>query len=143
ASAFRRIGQEFTDEHLKKALHRLSQKSIEDVLAAVGRGELPINDVVRAALPDADIAKIASGRRKPGRPHSSSHSDDGWFNIAKGIGLKFRWPGSSGKDKQSVQQQGLPIRGVRNDVPVSFEEGGAVPGDRIVGVLTDGEGIRI
>jgi guanosine-3',5'-bis(diphosphate) 3'-pyrophosphohydrolase len=32
---------------------------------------------------------------------------------------------------------------VRNDVPVSFEEGGAVPGDRIVGVLTEGEGIRI
>src|SRR5262249_17073507 len=40
-------------------------------------------------------------------------------------------------------QQGLPIRGLRNDVPVSFEEGGAVPGDRIVGVLTEGEGIRI
>ena len=28
-------------------------------------------------------------------------------------------------------------------MPVSFEEGGAVPGDRIVGVLTEGEGIRI
>ena len=37
----------------------------------------------------------------------------------------------------------LPIRGVKNDVPVTFEEGGAVPGDRIVGVLSDGEGIRI
>jgi GTP diphosphokinase / guanosine-3',5'-bis(diphosphate) 3'-diphosphatase len=142
ASAFRRIGQEFTDDHLKKALHRLSQKSIEDVLAGVGRGELPITDVVRAAVPDADMAKVAPTQRKPGRSHNS-HSDDGWFNITKGIGLKFRWPGSSGKDKQAAQQQGLPIRGVRNDVPVSFEEGGAVPGDRIVGVLTEGEGIRI
>ena len=28
-------------------------------------------------------------------------------------------------------------------MPVKFEEGGAVPGDRIVGVLTTGEGIRI
>jgi GTP pyrophosphokinase len=28
-------------------------------------------------------------------------------------------------------------------MPVLFEEGGAVPGDRIVGVLTPGEGIRI
>jgi len=37
----------------------------------------------------------------------------------------------------------LPIRGLRNDVPVQFEEGGAVPGDRIVGVLSDGGGIRI
>jgi (p)ppGpp synthase/HD superfamily hydrolase len=58
------------------------------------------------------------------------------------IGLKFRWPGSgAAKDKHA--QQGLPIRGLRNDVPVSFEEGGAVPGDRIDGVLTEGEGIRI
>jgi GTP pyrophosphokinase len=28
-------------------------------------------------------------------------------------------------------------------MPVTFEEGGAVPGDRIVGVMTPGEGIRI
>jgi GTP pyrophosphokinase len=32
---------------------------------------------------------------------------------------------------------------LKNDVPVRFEDGGAVPGDRIVGVLTAGEGIRI
>ena len=36
-----------------------------------------------------------------------------------------------------------PSAGMRNDVPVKFEDGGAVPGDRIVGVLTPGEGIRI
>ena len=29
------------------------------------------------------------------------------------------------------------------DLPVLFEPGGAVPGDRIIGVLTPGEGIRI
>ena len=32
---------------------------------------------------------------------------------------------------------------MKNDVPVTFEEGGAVPGDRIVGVLVPGEGIRV
>jgi guanosine-3',5'-bis(diphosphate) 3'-pyrophosphohydrolase len=32
---------------------------------------------------------------------------------------------------------------VRSDMPVTFEEGGAVPGDRIVGIMTPGEGIRI
>jgi GTP pyrophosphokinase len=37
----------------------------------------------------------------------------------------------------------LPIRGLRSDLPVQFEEGGAVPGDRIVGVLSAGGGIRI
>jgi len=140
-SAFARAGQEYSDEKLKRGLHRLTQKSIEDVFAAVGRGELPVNDVLRAAVPEADIAAQTTSRRRLRRQRGQA--EDGWFNIAKVIGLKFRWPGSgAGKDKQA-QQQALPIRGVRNDVPVSFEEGGAVPGDRIVGVLTDGEGIRI
>ena len=37
----------------------------------------------------------------------------------------------------------LVHRMLKNDVPVSFEPGGAVPGDRVVGVLMPGEGIRI
>ena len=139
-SAFRRVGQDYADDKVKKSLHRLTQKSIDEVLAAVGRGELPANDVLRAAVPESELAKHMAPRRKPGVQRSQT--EDGWFNIAKGMGLKFRWPGSGGKDKQT-QQQVLPIRGVRNDVPVSFEDGGALPGDRIVGVLTEGEGIRI
>ncbi len=38
----------------------------------------------------------------------------------------------------------VPIRGINSDLPVSFApDGGAVPGDRIVGILTPGEGITI
>ena len=37
----------------------------------------------------------------------------------------------------------MPIRGVSKDGPVTYEEGGAVPGDRIVGVLMPEGGIRI
>ncbi len=140
-SGFRRVGQEFTDDKLKKSLHRLTQKSIEDVFAAVGRSELPINDVLRAVVPAMELAKQADARPRPSR-RPRGQGEDGWFAIAKGMGLKFRWPGSGAKDRQ-VQQQMLPIRGVRSDVPVVFEDGGAVPGDRIVGVLTDGEGIRV
>ena len=57
------------------------------------------------------------------------------------MGLKFRVAGEQGAASQ--RSGGVPIRGWRSDVPVTFEEGGAVPGDRIVGVLTPGEGIRI
>lgn len=32
---------------------------------------------------------------------------------------------------------------MRSDMPVVFEEGGAVPGDRIVGILTPSDGIHI
>ena len=38
----------------------------------------------------------------------------------------------------------IPIRGINSDLPVRFApDGGAVPGDRIVGILTPGEGITI
>jgi len=38
----------------------------------------------------------------------------------------------------------LPIRGINSDLPVRFAaNGGAVPGDRIVGIVTPGEGITI
>ena len=38
----------------------------------------------------------------------------------------------------------IPIRGMNTDLPVRFApNGGAVPGDRIVGILTPGEGITI
>ena len=38
----------------------------------------------------------------------------------------------------------IPVRGINSDLPVRFApNGGAVPGDRIVGILTPGEGITI
>ena len=38
----------------------------------------------------------------------------------------------------------IPIRGINSDLPVRFApDGGAVPGDRIVGIMTPGEGITI
>jgi (p)ppGpp synthase/HD superfamily hydrolase len=40
--------------------------------------------------------------------------------------------------------QAIPIRGINGDLPVRFApNGGAVPGDRIVGILSPGEGITI
>jgi GTP pyrophosphokinase len=37
----------------------------------------------------------------------------------------------------------LPIRGLQGDLPVTFAPNGAVPGDRIVGIMTPGEGITV
>jgi (p)ppGpp synthase/HD superfamily hydrolase len=52
--------------------------------------------------------------------------------------MKFKVPG--GRDKGSA----IPIRGINTDLPVRFApNGGAVPGDRIVGIMTPGEGITI
>ena len=62
--------------------------------------------------------------------------------LTKAIGLKFRWPGASGREE--ARQNGIPVRGMGRDLPVRFApKGGAIPGDRIVGILTPGEGITI
>ena len=50
--AFERAGKTFAKDSLKPVLHRLARKDVEDVLAAVGRGELPSTDVLRAVYPD-------------------------------------------------------------------------------------------
>jgi guanosine-3',5'-bis(diphosphate) 3'-pyrophosphohydrolase len=137
ASRFEQLGEELTDEFLKKALPRLGRKSLDDAFAAVGRNELPIEDVVRAAIPDADERKKAakpSYRRT--RRFGRARAQEGWFNIDRVMSLKFR-------AEQEPKGSGLAIRGVKDDLPVSFEPGGAVPGDRIVGVLIPNEGIRI
>jgi guanosine-3',5'-bis(diphosphate) 3'-pyrophosphohydrolase len=140
-SALARVGQDYTDERLRKALPRLSQRTVEDVHSAVGRNELAIADVVRAIAPDAtpELARLPA---KGLLPKDRSGKDEGWFGLSKVMGLKFRMPGG-GAQGTAQPGQGIPLRGLKNDVPVSFEPGGAVPGDRVVGVLMPGEGIRI
>jgi GTP pyrophosphokinase len=146
-SAFAKIGVDYTDDKLRRVLSRLTHKTVEDVHAAVGRSELPIGDVIRAIAPGAAPAPAPSRARPRNRYEQNPATEEGWFNLSKVMGLKFRWPSSgsteSGDPESGGSGKGIVIRGVRNDIPVSFEPGGAVPGDRIVGVLTPGEGIRI
>ena len=131
-------GVTYTDDRLKKALPRLSQKSVDDALAAVGRSELPMIDIIRAIAPELEVERTAAYR--PKNRQDRAQGEEGWFNLGKVMGLKFRLAGGA---DGNIRPGGVPIRGLRNDVPVTFEEGGAVPGDRIVGVLLPGEGIRI
>ncbi len=140
-TAFRRVGQEYGDDKLKKNLSRLSQKSVEEVHAAVGRGELPVRDVIKAIVPESELTQDSIAKRK--RRMDRGQNEEGWFAIAKGMGLKFRMPAGGAEAEAARNGSALPIRGISNDVPVKFEEGGAVPGDRIVGVLSEGEGIRV
>jgi RelA/SpoT family (p)ppGpp synthetase len=134
--AFQRRAKTFNEDGLTSALGRLSQKTAEDVMAAVGRGELASADVIRAMFPGEKPQETPKRRRKVKR------NDEGWFGLRKVMGLKFRWPGS-GERPREEDTSGIPIRGLRGDLPVSFAQGGAVPGDRIVGILTPGQGITI
>ena len=135
--AFSRRGKTFSEEAISLAIGRLSQKTTEDVIAAVGRGELASADVIKAAIPEDAQVETPKRRRRVKR------AEEGWFGLGKVMGLKFRWPGSSSGRSRPVGARSIPIRGLRGDLPVSFTEDGAVPGDRIVGILTPGQGITI
>lgn len=139
--AFERAGKTFSRDMLKPVLHRLARKDVEDVLAAVGRGELSSQDVVHAVFPDYKDERVT--QNPPAR-------EEGWFNLRNAAGMLFQIPGRAGrrgrKDKgkeQAGDNAALPIRGVSGDLPVRFAPEGAVPGDRIVGILQPGSGITI
>ena len=130
--AFERAGKVFSEEKLKAALPRLARQSIDDVLAAVGRGEMYSGDVVRAVHPEFKEERKAGA--SPGK------GEGGWFGLKKAASLVFKVPGA----EPAVADHAIPIRGLNSDLPVRFApNGGAVPGDRIVGILTPGEGITI
>ncbi len=127
---FQRAKIAYSDENLVGALPRLARASIEEVMAAVGRSELKASDVARAMYPDYKEERAAAMAVKP-------KSESGWFGLKKLTSVKFRVP-------DSALGPAIPIRGINGDLPVRFApDGGAVPGDRIVGILTPGEAITI
>jgi GTP diphosphokinase / guanosine-3',5'-bis(diphosphate) 3'-diphosphatase len=126
--AFQRAERPFSSEKLKASLKRLARTTVDDVLASVGRGEMFSGDVVKAVYPDLEPDKRAAADTASGK---------GWFELKKGENLKFKVPDQEDADA-------IPIRGLGGDLPVRFAEGGgAVPGDRIIGILTPGEAVTI
>ena len=120
---------EYSDEKLEGALPRLARASIDDVMSAVGRSEMRAADVVRAMYPDYKDERVT-----PVAPKAES----GWFGLKRAKAMKFKLPGD-GENGAAI-----PIRGINTELPVRFApNGGAVPGDRIVGIVTPGEGVTI
>src|SRR6267142_294260 len=120
---FARAKIEYADDKLKGALPRLARASIDDVMAAVGRGEMKASDVARAMYPDYKEERVARyGAKK-----------------SLAVKLKLKSPPDPARSPSAI-----PVRGINSDLPVKFApNGGAVPGDRIVGIVSPGEGITI
>lgn len=138
--AFERAGKTFSKDVIKPNLPRLARKDVEDVLAAVGRGELPSSDVLKAVYPDYQDTRVTT------QSSPAKTGEKGWFNIQNAAGMIFKVPEGNGEDDKTPQKptkRALPIRGTNSDLPVRFAPEGAVPGDRIVGILQPGAGITI
>src|SRR6267154_720205 len=121
---FARAKIEYADDKLKGALPRLARASIEDVMASVGRGELKASDVARAMYPDYKEERVAR------------------YGAKRSLAVKLKLKAAPAHPARAASV--IPVRGINSDLPVKFApNGGAVPGDRIVGIVTPGEGITI
>jgi len=119
---FARAKIEYADDKLKGALPRLARASIDDVMASVGRGEMKASDVARAMYPDYKEERVAR------------------YGAKKSLAVKLKLKSPDPARSPSA----IPVRGINSELPVKFApNGGAVPGDRIVGIVTPGEGITI
>jgi guanosine-3',5'-bis(diphosphate) 3'-pyrophosphohydrolase len=128
-------GVDYSEEKVKAAAPKVGFKAADELLAAVGRNDIPLTDVLAAIAPPASATQ-GEESYKPTRRFGRAQAQDGWFNIDKVKSLKFR-------TAETDTTTAISIGGPSQDLPVRFEPGGAVPGDRIVGVMAPGEGIRV
>lgn len=92
-------------------------------MASVGRGEIKASDVARAMYPDYKEERLVR------------------YGAKKGLAAKLK---TQTPPHPARAASVIPVRGINSDLPVKFApNGGAVPGDRIVGIVTPGEGITI
>ncbi len=133
--AFSRAGKPFSKEILKDGLEDLAFKDADDLLAAVGRGELSSTNVLKAIHNDFRSDKDTA-------PPHPELMGEGWFNLSNATGMMFKFPEKAEGDEVHKDQT-LSIRGASGDLPVRFSPEGAVPGDRIIGIATPGKGLTI
>jgi guanosine-3',5'-bis(diphosphate) 3'-pyrophosphohydrolase len=105
----------FSEKALGKSVQRLGHKNADDALSAVGRGELSAADVLKALGVTVDDVELKAARRKLTRAAKSKSG-----------------------------QHAIPVRGATAGSALKIHlRTGAVPGERIVGIVTPGEGITV
>ena len=106
----------YSDKQVAKAVPRLGHKNVDDALAAIGKGELSAVDLLKAMGVLVDEADIKAAKRRIG---------------------------STSKDKKP-NHLAIPVRGAAAGSVLKIHKlTGAIPGERIVGIVTPGEGIMI
>ena len=140
-SAFERASVPYSDEKVKKVLFKFNFQTLDDLFLAIAKSEVQSLEVLLFIAPHAAIL--------PKAENSPEKSAKPWLNLTSISGLKVKSSSSQNalEDKTKTPfyptAPSLTLKGLSNDVPVTFEDGGAVPGDRIIGVLEPGAGIRI
>ncbi|MGI9371132.1 MAG: RelA/SpoT family protein [Hyphomicrobiales bacterium] len=121
--------RDFSEEQLAASIERLGESDVEDVLSKVGRGEISVSDVLKALNVEDDEGKGTEGQSGVGQRLRS-------------LGQMF--PRGRNRKKKASKSDAVPVRGLKSDLPMKIApETGAVPGERIVGILSPGVGVTI
>ena len=135
--AFERVGKSFDASAIESVLPKLAHKTVDDVFTAVGRGELASRSVLAAVHPEAQEIE----------PGPAPTADEGWFGLSEMTALQFRIPGEKAETFHSGKEgkeKRAPVRGLEKSMPVRFSaDEPPIPGDRIVGIVTPGEGVTV
>ncbi|MBL4646411.1 MAG: bifunctional (p)ppGpp synthetase/guanosine-3',5'-bis(diphosphate) 3'-pyrophosphohydrolase [Rhizobiales bacterium] len=134
---FRNIDLQFDSDIVAKAVMTLKRSDTDDLTVALGSGELTIDTVMETLFPDYQNSRSALGPLP---------ENEGWFGLKASSAIRFRKPSgeSIGARADKLQIDVTSIPGVNGNLPVNFGAGGgAVPGDRIVAILTPGKEITV
>jgi len=113
--AFRQLDQAFSEEKLKPVLKNLHYRTVDDLYAAVGEGNITARQVTDLALPET------KGKKRKSVPLARRRGKDG-----------------------KAGDHAVPIRGLIPGMAVHFAGCcHPLPGDRIVGIVTTGKGVTI
>ncbi len=133
--AFDREQKKFSDSLLLQNISRLPQDTIDDVFQDIGIGDLSSETVLDAVYRD-ERPEVKSERQE------FTRKEKGWRAFANKIGIKYKQ--TSFLAENGNRGGSISIGGSASQLPVSYApKGGAVPGDRIVGVLAPNKGITI
>jgi GTP pyrophosphokinase len=119
ARAFRQEGLDGSEKALEPAIKAFKQTSLDDLLVAVGNGNIGPKDVVHAAYPD-----LKQNARAP--------------RVIPSL------PPRAGGRVGRAESGGMPITGLVSGMSVHYA--GCchpLPGDRIVGIVTTGKGVTV
>ena len=121
--ALREIGYTQFAEPTPEMLSRLEFGSMDDLAAAIGRGDVALKKVLTEIVPEEFRDRVAQAE----------------FVVSDGNVIRF--PGSDG---QPSAAQPIPIRGLTPGMAIHYANCcHPLPGDRIVGILTPGKGVSI
>ena len=125
--AYEKYGYDQSNKDIEPALKKLNLSYV-DLAVGIGRLEIETETVLDAIFPDFEERQQAIQKAEPKK---------GWLRSMRRDGVKF-FLRRKDSEKKSFQ-----IQGVHRDLPLDFCSSGAVPGDKIVGILTPGKGITI